>query len=144
MTKAELKEEIKKVAEKHGIAQYEAAQLVYLKRSKAESEAKKDKESLKAIIKDEYERQEKRAHAVLIPDTDQYATGYFYSQKQPKWDDELAHKIVPAELLAQFHKHEDIECFTVKAMGEGAAQTRVEEANTTGVTDTTGSKGSKE
>lgn len=145
MTRVEMRDKLKELALKHGIAIYEAAQLMYVAETKKESEAKKAKELLKEFIKAEYARQDIKAHAVLIPNTDQFATGYAYQQNQPRWDDELAHKLVPAELLAQFHRHEDVNCFTVVRMSESASKDRVAEANSVdGVTDTTGSKGSKE
>jgi hypothetical protein len=144
MTKAELQEKIVELAKDEGITQYEAAMVLYTKASKRESEAKGDKEKLKEVVDKALKLQNKKAHMVAIPKSDQFATAYWYSQAQPKWDEEKARALIPQTVLDQILQRVPVDCFTVKAMGEDAAKNRVEEANSTKpLVDTDGSMGSK-
>lgn len=129
MTKAEIQAKIAVDAEKYGITQYEAAMILYTKESMAEGEAKKNKEKLKEIIQQALTRNSKRAHMVQVPGRDQFATAYHYSQTQPKWDDEIAHRAVAPEVLALFHRHTPNECFTVVCYAESVAKELVEKSN---------------
>jgi hypothetical protein len=142
-TKAEIQKQIVALAEKTGIAQYEAAMVLYTQASKRESEAKGDKEKLKEIVDKQLALQGKRAHMVAIPGSDQFATAYHYEQRQPKWNEEKARELVPETVLNQILTREPADCFTVKPMNEDAARNRVEESNAQKLADADGSLGSK-
>ena len=143
MTKAQLQSKIASMADKNGITQYEAAMVLYTQENTKESEAKGNKEKLKEIIKTAMERRSEKAHAILIPDSDQYATAYQYEQSQPKWEHDLAHTLIAPEILNRIHSHTSTTCFTVKALAEDASQCLVEKINAGGTVPGNGSKGSK-
>jgi hypothetical protein len=118
-------QEIKEIAADNDIAQYKAAMLEYLEASKTESAAKAKKERLKRMIESTMSRIHHPVEAIGIPETDQFAVAFHYTQEQSKWDAEVAEKLLTADVLGQIRKKVPVVCFTVKAMSEEAMLNKI-------------------
>jgi hypothetical protein len=121
----EIKQDIKEVADDQDIAQYKAAMLEYLEASKAESKVKARKERLKRIIEATMSRIHRDIEAVGIPESDQYAVAFHYTQEQPRFNAELAAQMVSPDILGKIYTKQPITCFTVRAMSEEAMLNKI-------------------